>query len=290
MTETKQPVAAPHKRNRDLNIRKVSRLPARVWIVAGSALAAIVTVVLWATGDIDTAARLTAYATTVLAIGTVGLAGGAIGTYVQQRKATQSQAAELTEQKNQLLRAKENDIAQVAVQRLTGAGEKVRVHVANNSSRAIRFVYVWVSVEGMTGHYHTIVVERDQKSGQDIRSRRMQNTARSFEGNEITQCYRSLKPHEGKEFVQYSVTNPETIPDVGTGDALIMAHALFEAIDGAWWTCNEDGDVRKLDAEPPLIHRAPFTLQTSLRSPGLRGFGVRRPPPPEAPVGNPGTG
>jgi type VI protein secretion system component VasK len=153
----------------------IPRLPARVWIVTALALALIVTIVLWVTGDIGTATQLTAYATTVLAIGTVGLAGGAIGTYIEQRKANQSQAVEIAEQERQLERAMESDIAQVLVRRSSGPGEKVRVEVKNNSSRAIRFVYIWVSVEGVPGFYHTVVIETDSRTGQDIRSRRMQN-------------------------------------------------------------------------------------------------------------------
>lgn len=268
---------------------RIPRLPARVWTAIALALGLIATIALWATGDISAAARLTAYATTVLALGTVGLAGGAIGTYIEQRKANQSQAIEIAEQKGQLERAKENDIAQVLVQRRRGPGEMVKVEVTNNSSRAIRFVYVWVSVEGITGYYHTVVIEEEPRSGQAIRSRRMQHTRHILEGHEISQCYRSLLPGEARLFVQYVVTNPQAMPNIG--DAAITAHAISEAIDGAWWKCSEDGTVRRLGKEPPLFSSSALALETGLRpTPGVERFRTQLPQSPTARIDNPGTG
>jgi hypothetical protein len=245
-------------------VNKFPRIPVSAWAAIAGLLGLAATATLWITHYISTSGRLTAYATTVLAIGTVGLAGGAIGTYVEQRKANQSQAQEIAEQKRQLERSRENEMAQVFVRRRSGPGQRIKVEVTNGATHAIRFVYVWVSVEGVPGNCQTVVIEEDPRSGQDVRSRKMQNTPRLLQGEEISQCYRALLPGDTETFVQYIVTNPQVLPDVG--DAAITAHALFEAVDGAWWKCSEDGTVRKLDVEPPLMTAPDLSIEVGAAS------------------------
>lgn len=141
--------------------------PSKRWLFpAGVATILALTLSLWLAGVITSAAALTAYATTALAVGTVGLAAGAIGTYRQQLR-------EATARERQLEAAKEDDIARVIVERTSAPGEFLVADVTNNSSRAIRSVYVWADVDGMTGHYHAAVFEIDPQPGQEIASRRM---------------------------------------------------------------------------------------------------------------------
>ncbi|SRR6266851_2046997 len=122
----------------------------RLWQVLAAVVGlGIVTGVFALGGLLSTAAQVTAYGTVLLAFGTVGLAVGAIGTYVEQRRASQQKTG-------QLERRNVADIAQVQVERLSGAGELARIAVRNGSERAIRNVYVWVEVRGMTGHYDAV--------------------------------------------------------------------------------------------------------------------------------------
>src|SRR5258708_29464452 len=93
----------------------------RLWqVVAAIAALGVVTGVFGLGGLLGTAAEVTAYATALLAFGTVGLAAGAIGTYVDQRRANQQQAG-------QLHRRKVAHLAQVQVERLSGADELARI-------------------------------------------------------------------------------------------------------------------------------------------------------------------
>lgn len=122
---------------------KASRLWYAVAVVAGLG---IITGAFALGGLLRTAAQVTAYATVILSFGTAGLAAGAIGTYLEQRKTNQQQA-------EQMERRRIADIAQVEVERLSGPDELAKVVVRNCSERAISNVYAWVEVRGMTGHY-----------------------------------------------------------------------------------------------------------------------------------------
>lgn len=218
---------------------------------AGLFAAALVIVLLWAFGVIHDTATVTAAATILLAIGTVALAFGAIGTYVEQRKANTVQQAEITRQEHQLEVAKEIDMAQVVITRRSGPGQLLQVEVANKSTRVIRFVYVWATVRGMSGHYLTAVRQQDSPEGQWRTSRRMQHTRRKMDDGIIEWCYRSLQTGTSAVFDQFELTNPEAIPDVA--DEWIVAYAMFIDHEGAWWKCTEDDSVEKLPGEPPIV-------------------------------------
>lgn len=75
-------------------LHKISRFQQAIITLA---LLGLLTLGLLVSGLLDTAARLSAYATVILAIGTTGLAAGAIGTYIEQRTLTRLQATELSE-------------------------------------------------------------------------------------------------------------------------------------------------------------------------------------------------
>jgi hypothetical protein len=216
----------------------------------GVVIAALVIVLLWAFGVIHDATTVTAAATMLLAVGTVALAFGAIGTYLEQRNANTAQQAQITRQARELEAAKENYIAQVVITRRSGPGEHLKVEVANNSTRVIRFVYVWATVRGMSGHYLTAVQEQNSTTGQQLTSRRMQHTRRKIDSGIIEWCYRSLQPGISAIFDQFKLTNPDEIPDVA--DEWIVAYAMFVDHQGTWWKCSEDGSVERLPAEPPI--------------------------------------
>lgn len=144
---------------------KLPRLTRRQQVIAALSAVALLIVVLVLTGA-DSAARLTAAGTILLGAGTIGLAAGAIGTYVEQRR-------QIAQQQHQLEAAKENDIAQILVRRLSGPGQFMEVEIANHSRRAIRAVYVWADIDRVTGHYQAVVKEKDSPSGQMVISRRM---------------------------------------------------------------------------------------------------------------------
>src|SRR5260370_33340937 len=65
-------------------VSRLQRMSATQRATAGVLLIAALTVALWLSGIVASAATLTAYATMVLAAGTVGLAWGPIGTYLAQ--------------------------------------------------------------------------------------------------------------------------------------------------------------------------------------------------------------
>jgi hypothetical protein len=271
-------------------LRRISPRPLQ--ILAGVALALVLTGCLWASGVISTAPALAAYATSVLAVGTVALAGGTIGLFSEQRNANRLLTDQARETQRQLERAQENNIAQVAARRLTGQGQRVRVTVINGTQRAIRSVYVWVHIDGMTGHYETIVVEPDERTGQDIRSRRMQHIRRLIDDFEVSHCYRSMLPGDERTFTQYAVTNPQETPS-GISESTITAYAMFTDADGIWWKTTEDGEVLRLQAEPPLIvNPPPLVLPTGLtRLPGIDRFRPQhRQLPADVTIVNPGTG
>jgi len=234
-------------------MRTIRDLSAPQRVAAGAALVGLLTIIFWAAGTIHDAATLTAYATTLLAIGTASLAFGAIGTYVEQRRANLESAARLVRQDRQLEAAKENDVAQVAVRRTSGPGEYLRIEVANHSSRVIRFVYAWATVDGMTGHYLTVVPPDEYEDSTAFASRRMQHLRRRIDDrNMLEWCYRSMLPGMGRTFQQFHTTNPDAIPS-SVGDTSIRAYALFTDVNGDWWICSEDGTVDRLAEEPPLV-------------------------------------
>lgn len=220
-------------------------------VVAGFALVSLVTILLWIAGVISNAATVTAYATMLLAIGTASLAFGAIGTYVEQRKANLEQHTQITMQNFRLEAAKENDIAQVVISRTSGPGEFLKVDVANNSSRVIRSVYVWATVSGLTGHY-LAVVPPESAFTSTFASRRMEHTPRIIDGDIVEWCYRSLQPGTSKTFDQFRVTNQDAIPS-SVADGSIRANAAFIDFEGYWWKCSEDGTVEKLPEGSPVV-------------------------------------
>jgi hypothetical protein len=234
-------------------------------VTAGFALVGLVTVLLWVTGVISNAATVTAYATMLLAIGTASLAFGAIGTYLEQRKANLEQRTQMTRQNLQLEAAKENDIAQVAISRTSGPGEFLKVEVTNNSSRVIRSVYVWATVRGMTGHYLAVVPPEDAFTN-TFASRRMQHTRRTIDDDIVEWCYRSLQPGTSKTFEQFRLTNHDAIPS-SVADESIRANAVFIDFEGFWWKCTEDGSAEKLLEEPPVV-----TEQQPVAGRGIHGL------------------
>ncbi len=211
---------------------------------AGVLLIAVLTVALWLSGTVASAATLTAYATMVLAVGTVGLAWGAIGTYVEQRR-------QLTAQQHQLELAWENDIAQVIVRRISGPGDYLRVNVTNNSSRAIRCVYVWADIDGISGHYEAVVQDTDPNSDRAITSRRMRVFRITVGGSELYRCLRTMLPGDTEAFVQFTQTSNE--PLLNVDNAWIKAQAIFADIRGTWWKASEDGDLEMLPEPPSLV-------------------------------------
>jgi hypothetical protein len=84
-------------------------------VTAALAIVVILTIALHAAGLLSDSDQLTAYATAVLAVGTVGLAVGAIGTYLEQRDTNRQQAG-------QLAAAETADMAQVMITRPKGTG------------------------------------------------------------------------------------------------------------------------------------------------------------------------
>ena len=207
-------------------------------------LIAALTVALWLSGAVASAATLTAYATMVLAAGTVGLAWGAIGAYVEQRR-------QITAQQHQLELTWENDIAQVIVRRISGPGDYLRVNVTNNSSRAIRCVYIWADIDGISGHYEGVVQDTDPNSGQAIMSRRMRIFRITVGGSELYRCLRTMLPGDSETFVQFTQLNDQ--PLLNVDNAWIKAQALFADIKGDWWKASEDGDLEILPEPPRLI-------------------------------------
>lgn len=211
---------------------------------SGVLLIAALTIALWLSGILASAATLTAFATIVLAGGTVGLAWGAIGTYVEQRR-------QIAAQQNQLEQAWENDVAQVIVRRVSGPGEYLRVVIANNSSRAIRSVYVWADIDGTSGHYEAVVQDTDPNSGQAFASRRMRVFRITVGGSELYRCLRTILPGDSETFVQFTQTVDQ--PLLNVDNAWIKAQAIFADIKGTWWEADEDGDLQMLPEPRSLV-------------------------------------
>ena len=232
--------------------------------IFGLIAAVLVTILLWIVHVIHDAATVAAAAAMLLAIGTVALAFGAIGTYIEQRRANNAQEIQIAGQRLQLDLAKESSIAQVLISRQSRPGEFLEVEIFNHSDRAIRFIYVWATVRGMTGHYLAVVQDRDQATGQLLTSRRMQHIRRTIDGEIVEWCYRSLQPGISSTFDQFKLTSHEPIPDVS--DDWIVAYAMFVDHEGTWWKCTEDGSVQKLPGEPPIPAEKRPPMGRGLRS------------------------
>src|SRR5258708_10653331 len=185
-------------------------------------------------GLLGTAAQVPAYATAVLAFGTIALAAGAVGMYAELREASQQLAG-------QLARQGLAGLAQVKVERLSGPGELLRVEVHNGSERAITNVYVWADARGVRGHYAAGVPV------DDAQARRMANVPR--DGDLFWQL-RVVRPGQHAFFTQLTHLSPQ--PVAARADADITAVAEFTDTDGVWWRCDEDGRVtRRQPGEPP---------------------------------------
>ena len=210
------------------------KLPRPWQVLAAIATAGLVTAGLRLGGLLGTAAQFTAYATAVLAIGVIGLAVGASGTYLEQRRANQQLA-------RQLARQNVADLAQVKIERFSGPGEMLRIDVHNASERAIRNVYVWADARGVMGRYAAGVPVGD------IQSRRMANVP-----HDDGLCWQLRVVHPGQHafFTQLAHLNPQ--PVAARTDADITAFAEFTDTDGVWWRCDEDGNViRRQPGELP---------------------------------------
>lgn len=231
-------------------------------VIAAVAVLLLVTVGLWVAKVITTSAGLIAYATAMLALGTVALAGGTIGLLRDQRNA----------ERRRLEQAAEDDIACVMVNRVSGPGQYLRVEVRNNSSRAIRQVYVWADVERVNRRYHTVVLDADQRTGQLLISRRMRLFPVTMDGKELYRSYRVVFPGQFVMFDQDTHMNQCHDPVLDIDNAAIKTWALFASAAGTtWWKCSEDGDIVPLDEPPALVQE----IQPQL-APGTPDLGRRQ--------------
>lgn len=203
-------------------------------------------------GLLGTAGQVTAYATALLAVGTLGLAAGIIGLYAEQRRANQ-------QQEGQLIRRRVADLAQVEIERFSGPGEMVRINVRNGTDRSITNVYVWADVRGVHGHYAAGV------PAGDAQSRRMANVPH---GEGFYWQLRVIRPGRQAFFTQLTHMNPR--PVAAAADADITAFAEFTDVDGDWWRCDEDGN----------LSRQQPSEQPGAQLPGGPGHGL----PPEIPA------
>jgi hypothetical protein len=220
-------------------------------VIAAVAALLLATVGLWAGKVITTSSALIAYATAMLALGTSALAGGTIGLLREQRTA------------NKLLADKsaEDNAARVIVNRVTGPGQYLRVEVANNSSRAIRQVFVWADIERVMGRYHTVVLEADPRTGQLQISRHMRVSRITVDGKELYHSYRTIFPGQSILFDQDTKMAQCRDPLLEIDNASIKTWALFADATGAtWWKCSEDGEIFRLDEPPALVQDAPRQL------------------------------
>src|SRR5260221_5127082 len=210
------------------------QLPGSGQARAAIAAVGLVTGCLRLGGLLGTGGQVDAYATVVLAFGTIGMAAGAVGTYAELRTANQQQAG-------QLARQKVEGLAQVKVERLSGPGEMLRVEVHNGSERAITNVYVWADARGVRGHYAAgVPVE-------DAQARRMANVPH---GGDLFWQLRVVRPGQHAFFTQLTHLSPQ--PVAARADADITAVAEFTDAGGVWWRCDEDGRVtRQQPGEPP---------------------------------------
>ncbi len=210
-------------------LRKTLHLSRSRQVASGLGLAGVLTLSLWLSGIVDTAATLTAYATAVLAAGTTGLAFGTIGLYVEQRRQSQWEQGQLSRQKIA-------DMAQVTVIRLSRAGEFVKIGVTNNSSRAIRDVYVWAVAEGMTGLYHATAYDDEGRMMAG-----MSNIPRNASGETLYWRLRTVPTQETRFFDQAKHMIDQPVPEMA--DERITAFAEFRDPDGTWWRADQDGNI-----------------------------------------------
>ncbi len=216
----------------------------RTLVIIGATVAAIALgAMLRALGLLVTAAQLIGYATTLLAVASVGLAAGVISGYAELRAANQRQA-------DQLSRGREADMAQVEIERFSGPGELLRINVRNGSQRAIRNIYVWADVQNAPGHYAAGL------PADDPLSRRMVNVPHD-EG----QHWRFRVIHPGRQafFTQLVHLNPHPLP--AGPDAAITAFAEFTDAAGTWWRCDEDGNVTRREIAEPAATDDPGPAQ-----------------------------
>jgi hypothetical protein len=257
----------------------------RTLVIIGATVAAIALgAVLRVLGLLVTAGQLIGYSTTLLAVASVGLAAGVVGSYAELREASRRQA-------EQLSKGSEADLAQVEIERFSGPGELVRINVRNGSQRAIRNIYVWADVQNVTGHYAAGL------PADDPLSRRMVNVPHD-EG--LQWRLRVIHPGRQAFFTQLVHLNPHPLPAVA--DASITAFAEFTDTAGTWWRCDEDGIVTRREiAEPatpdqpdPARPRAlplgpdrsfgPATGPTTSPQPRVAGLMAPGSPPPQRPA------
>jgi hypothetical protein len=216
-------------------------------VIAAAAVLLLLTIGLWAGKIITTSSALVAYATSMLALGAVALAGGTIGLLSEQRNA----------ERRKLEQATEDDIACVMVNRISGPGQYLRVEVRNNSRRAIRDVYVWAEIERVSGRYHAVVLDADQRTGQLLISRRMRLLPVMMDDRELYRSYRAVFPGQFVIFDQDIHMNQCRDPLLDIDNASIKAWALFvNAAGTTWWKCSEDGEIVRLDGPPALVQEA----------------------------------
>ena len=209
-------------------------LPRSRQVLAAIAAVGLVTGSFRLGGLLGTAAQVTAYATSVLALGVTGLAAATAGTYAEQRRAHQLQAGRLARQTVA-------DIAQVKITRFSGPGEMLRIDVHNSSERAIRNVYVWADARGVPGHYAAGVPV------DDIQARRMANVPHD---DDLYWQLRVIHPGQHAYFTQLAHLHPQ--PVAARADADLTAFAEFTDADGVWWRCDEDGNIsRQQPGQPP---------------------------------------
>ena len=239
---------------------KLSRA-VRLWL-SGVFVALAVTCALWLGGLLSTAARLAAFATMVLAVGTTGLAVGAIGTYMEQRRANAQQAREIQRQALALDQRRINEIAQVFIERFMDSDGFGAVRVRNHTARAIRNVYVWIEVHGMTGRYH-LAVKKDLGAGTDEMWRGMENVPRGAAGGaDLYWRLRTILPGNESVFEQIRFMH-DNQPIAVMRDSDVTALAEFADSEGQWWRSNEDGEVNPAP-EPREVTTQPHPLQTGL--------------------------
>ena len=216
-------------------------------VVAAIAVLLVLTVGLWVGKVISTSGELIAYAIAMLALGTWALAGGTIGLLGEQRNAA----------RRRLAQAAEDDIACVMVNRVSGPGQYLRVEVRNNSSRAIRQVYVWADIARVSGRYHAVVLDADPRTGQLRMSRRMRLLPVTVDDKELYHSYRTIFPGQFVVFDQDTQLTQCRDPLLDIDNAAIKTWALFASTAGTpWWKCSEDGDIVRLDEPPALVQEA----------------------------------
>lgn len=244
-------------------------------VIAAIAALLLLTLGLWVAKVITTSGELIAYATAMLALGAVALAGATIGLLREQRSA----------ERRKLEQATADDIACVLVNRISGPGQYLRVEVRNNSSRAIRQVYVWADIERVTGRYHAVVLDADQRTGQLRLSRRMRLFPVMMDDKELYRSYRTIFPGQFVIFDQDIHMSQCRDPILDIDNAAIKTWALFANAAGTtWWKCSEDGEIIRLDEPPALVQEAQPQLgpgtpdlahhQVQLPSPGYDATGT----------------